>query len=166
MTYAVEALGATPVDMGTPDMYVGLQRGTIDGTILAMTSAPAYKLHEVIKSISTNGAFSSAHSVWAIDEKAYQGLPAASQKAMTDCGLQVEKASAVVLDEAAKTIAGDYAAKGVTFYAFPPDMKSQIDASLGTVAGKFVADLEGRGLPAKKAYEIMIQAAKDSMQSK
>jgi TRAP-type transport system periplasmic protein len=165
MTYAVESLGATPVDMGTPDMYLGLQRGTIDGTILAMTSAPAYNLHEVVKSISTNGAFSSAHTVWAMDGKAFKALPAGSQKAVLDCGLEVEKSAAVIFDEEAKTISADYAAKGVTFYAFPPEMKAEIDAGLSTVAGRFVADLEGRGLPAQKAYDMMVQAAKDTMPS-
>lgn len=162
MTYAVEALGGTPIDMGTPDMYVGLQRGTIDGTILAMTSAPAYKLHEVVKSISTNGAFSSAHTLWAIDEKVYQGLSPAHQKAIMDCGKQVEKSSAMVLDEDAKKISADYASKGVKFYAFPPEMAKQIETSLNTVAAKFADDLEKRGLPAKKTYEMLMKAAKDT----
>jgi TRAP-type C4-dicarboxylate transport system substrate-binding protein len=158
MTYAVESLGATPIDMGTPDMYIGLQRGTIDGTILAVTSAPAYNLHEVVGSISTNGAFSSAHTVWAIDNVAYDGLSPENQKAVTDCGLQIELESAIALDVAAETIAADYATQGVTFYEFPPEMKAAIDESLSSVAAAFVADLDSRGLPGQQAYDAMIQA--------
>ena len=43
----IKALGGVPVQIPAPDLYTALQRGTVDGTIMAYTSAQSYKMDEI-----------------------------------------------------------------------------------------------------------------------
>jgi TRAP-type C4-dicarboxylate transport system substrate-binding protein len=45
-------LGANVVSVAVSDTYLSLQRGTIDGTIFPLASAPGYNLEEVIKYVN------------------------------------------------------------------------------------------------------------------
>lgn len=159
---ALDALGATPVEMATADLYVGMQRGTVDATVLAMTAAPAYKLQELVKSISTNGAFSFAETIWSLDEKTYQAMPEAHQKAVMDCGLKIQQSAAEFLDKDAARVIEEFKALNIEFYEFPPEMLEQVNAALAPIADKFVADLDSRGLPGRAAYDAFVQAVADS----
>lgn len=150
---AVEQLEGIPVEIGTPDMYVALQRGTVDATILSLTSSVAYNVDELIKSSSTNGAFASGQTVYSISESAFQALTGDQQAAVIDCGTKTSEAIAEHLDVLNDEVIEDYAGKGIEMYAFAPDVLDAIDERLAAVAEAFNADLESRGLPARAAYE-------------
>ena len=58
----IENFGATPVSMPVTEVYQSLQRGLIDGTVVAWTGVDTYKYHEVAKyhveaPISANSSF-------------------------------------------------------------------------------------------------------------
>jgi TRAP-type C4-dicarboxylate transport system substrate-binding protein len=57
MTLAIKTLGAAPAEVTVSDMYVAMDRGTVNSTISALASVKPYNLHEIMKSVSTNGAF-------------------------------------------------------------------------------------------------------------
>lgn len=149
---AMQQLGGIPVEIGTPDMYVAMQRGTVEGTVLSLTSSVAYNLDELIKSSSTNGALASGQTVYSIAEKTFQGLTETQQTAVVDCGLKTSEAIAERLDTLQQEVIADYAAQGIVMYDFPPEVLAQIDSRLAAVAEAFIVDLEGRGLPAREAY--------------
>jgi hypothetical protein len=56
----------------------------------------------------------------------------------------------------------EIAAKGVKLYKLPPDQEKQWFARFQDVTRKWVADLEAKGLPAKKAVLVYDQAATDA----
>jgi TRAP-type transport system periplasmic protein len=76
MTFTVSALGASPVDMPAGDLYMSMQRGTVDSTILALASVKTYSLHALIKAMSTNGSFGSSGQFFAISDAAWERLTA------------------------------------------------------------------------------------------
>jgi TRAP-type C4-dicarboxylate transport system substrate-binding protein len=45
----VELLGAAPITLATTEIYQGLQRGTVDASIVGLAALAAYKLHEVAR---------------------------------------------------------------------------------------------------------------------
>lgn len=163
-SYAVEALGATPIEIAGGDMYVALQRGTVDGTILSMTSAPAYNMHELIKSASTNGSFAAGHTTWTMDKRTYDRLPADQQTAIQDCAREVEISANRFLDEENEGVIADYASRGIDMYEFPPEMVEQINAALEPVAASFVAQLDGRGLPGTETFELFQSALEETQE--
>lgn len=158
MSHAVDAVGGIPIEMASTDMYVALQRGTVDATILSMTSAPAYNLQELVHSASTNGAFASGHTVWAMNLDTFNGLTADEQAAVTECAAQVELDAAQVLDQQNTDIMDQWRALGITMYEFPPDLVAELDRRLGVVGDEFVNELEARGLPARATYDMYRQA--------
>jgi TRAP-type transport system periplasmic protein len=48
MQAAAEALGGVALNLGIPDWYQALSRGTIDGAIVTFTAVPAFRLNEVM----------------------------------------------------------------------------------------------------------------------
>lgn len=48
----LSALGVNLLSMPASDLYVAMERGTIEGTILSLASAPGYKLEELVKYVN------------------------------------------------------------------------------------------------------------------
>ncbi len=72
------ALGATPVAIPTPDVFIGLQRGVVDGVAWAVGSMIPWRFHEVAKYVTVTGMSNTAISyginknVWAGFDKDFQ----------------------------------------------------------------------------------------------
>lgn len=151
---AVASVGAVPVEMASPDMFVALQRGTMDATILSLTSAPAYGLPDILKSASTNGSFGSGMAVWAMSKEKYDSLAPELQAAIDDCGREIEVSMGAAVDSENEQLKEQFAAKGITTYEFPPDVLEQINENLATVGEDYVTKLEERGVDkARETYE-------------
>lgn len=71
---AAEALGITPVTLSTSEMYTGLERGTVDGTIITYSSAKSWRLDEVCDYI-TECSFVGVAGGVAMNQKFYDSLP-------------------------------------------------------------------------------------------
>jgi TRAP-type C4-dicarboxylate transport system substrate-binding protein len=95
---ALKALGAAPVKMSSSEVYMALQRKTIDGVASGTQSIVKRKWNETCKYLTnTNGCF----SPWpvTVNLKFWKSLPADIQKAVMEAGAQVSKMS---LDRAEK----------------------------------------------------------------
>ncbi len=71
-TFMAQSLGAIPIEINATDMYIALQRKTVDGTFLTMSSAKPYAIHELVNAVSTNGSFGSGSSVLAMDRGKFE----------------------------------------------------------------------------------------------
>jgi TRAP-type C4-dicarboxylate transport system substrate-binding protein len=149
----LNAVGASAIEMSSADLYLALQQGTIDGTMLSTTSVRPYKLEEVIEAISANGNFGTATGIWSIDSGVWEGLPEPHQTAFRDCGLKVEKDLAVFADQLVLDTQAYLREQGVSVYEFPAEELEKIDARLETARQDYVARLDERGMPATQAYE-------------
>ena len=78
---AIELLGAAPTTMSSGELYLALQRGTIDGCIRPALTGLGRKLYEVVEHISfTNMAYFC--SFLAINKKKWDSLPKEVQEIM------------------------------------------------------------------------------------
>jgi len=155
----LEAVGASSIDMAIGDLYVAMQRGTVDGTILGVENAPAYKLEELVKSVSTNGALGYGQSVVAITQEAFDTLAPEEQEAFRDCGKKVETDLGAFIDNRVAEIQQEWSAQGITFYEFPEEMLAELNARAASVADRYITDLENRGVVgAREALESFKEA--------
>ncbi|MEZ5652240.1 MAG: TRAP transporter substrate-binding protein [Burkholderiaceae bacterium] len=70
--------GVNLVSMPASDLYVAMERGTIEGTVLSLASAPGYKLEELVKYVNRIN-FSATPIVVAMNPGTWQSLTPAQQ---------------------------------------------------------------------------------------
>jgi len=79
-----QALGATPVPIGMPDMYESLRKGVVDGTMSNMETLKGWKTGEVIKHATTSWKVGSCDTFYVVmSKKKWDSLPADVQKVIT-----------------------------------------------------------------------------------
>lgn len=73
------ALGATPVSIPTPDVFIGLQRGVVDGVAWAAGGIIPWRFHEVAKYCIITG-LSQTRIDYGLNKRTFMGLPKDMQK--------------------------------------------------------------------------------------
>ena len=114
----IKAMGASSVTMGSSEVYMGIQRGTIDGQTSGTTAMRDRKMYEVHKYLTvTNHA--SPEFIVAINEKSYSKLNADQKKALDAAAIEVrDMIRANAKAEDLKALA-DLKAKGMVVYEVP-----------------------------------------------
>ena len=114
----IKAMGASSVTMGSSEVYMGIQRGTIDGQTSGTTAMRDRKMYEVHKYLTvTNHA--SPEFIVAINEKSYSKLNANQKKALDAAAIEVrDMIRANAQAEDLKALA-DLKAKGMEVYEVP-----------------------------------------------
>jgi TRAP-type C4-dicarboxylate transport system substrate-binding protein len=78
--------GAVPVDGNLPAAFNMLQTGVVDGTIMPITNAFAFKLHEVAKYVTLVNIGSQTTGGLSISKSVFDGLPPEGQQIVRDVG--------------------------------------------------------------------------------
>lgn len=146
-----QAVGATPVQLPATELFVAMQQGVVDGTILSFASVPPYSIHEVATHYSTNTSFGTTTTMFAMDLDLYNGLPADQQKAISDCGREVEVATAEKIDEDEGRIRDEIAANGGVMYELTPEQLAAFQKEMEPVEADFVKKLDEVGVDGAKA---------------
>ncbi len=147
------SLGAVPVNMPSSDMYVAMQRNTVDAAIFGLTSAKGLSLNEVMGSMSTNGAFGIGATAVTIDEKTYQSLSDDDRKILDECGQYAEDNLVSFLDAANESIKAEFAGKGIKVYEFAPDELNKISKIISKVGHEYVERLTERNPGIRDAFD-------------
>jgi TRAP-type C4-dicarboxylate transport system substrate-binding protein len=91
LTEQVKLLGAIPIVLPMPDVYVAVDKGTIDGTMAGLEPTPGFKLYEVCRYVS-DGPFASNFFMVVMNKKKWGSLPKDIQDAiMSVSGLEGSK---------------------------------------------------------------------------
>ncbi|MFC3104978.1 TRAP transporter substrate-binding protein [Salinisphaera aquimarina] len=153
LNLVVNAVGASPVAMAAPDAYLAIQRGTLDGTVLPVTSIAPYKIDEVTKSLSTNGRFGSFGITVVMAKSTYDELSASEKKAVDQAGDEtVEHLAKIVENEVAQDLA-DFREKGIKVYELPPAMQKALEPKYETAQRDWIKRMQGRGLDGEAVIE-------------
>ncbi|MBM9464049.1 TRAP transporter substrate-binding protein DctP [Aeromicrobium sp. YIM 150415] len=120
-----EALGSAPVSMGTPSRYEGLQRGTVNGTLLGMSTVMTYSLEEVIDYSTAGASLGGSVAPYAMSIDTWDSLPADVQDAFTQASEESIERYCQAMDE--QTTAGREAMEqaGVTIHDLSDDEKGE-----------------------------------------
>ena len=149
----VNAFGGVPTTVSASEVYLALQRGTVDGTNFPLTSFYDRKLYETVKYLTlTNVSFDP--DVVVMGQKTWAALTADQQKAVSDCSADGEK---LVRGEEQKLridYIGKLKEKGMTVIDLSTDEREAfvkkaapiVDAFIaknGGAAGKLVNSMRG-----------------------
>jgi C4-dicarboxylate-binding protein DctP len=86
----LKAIGAAPTVMSSSEMYMALQRGTVDGATTGMPAAVSRKLQEVQKYM-TEANYTTAQFVVQANLKWWQALPQDQRDAVLKAGKEAEE---------------------------------------------------------------------------
>lgn len=161
MNLAISALGATPAEIPVGEMYVALQRGTVDGTISAFASIKGYNVQEIAKSMSGNAAFGTFVNILSANIDKWKSWPKEIQDVFTKAGQEINVSAVKFMDGETDSLKAEFKAKGMEIYDFAPDHLAVINKRLASVQDEWVKRLAGRGIPAGEAlkqYQSIIAA--------
>jgi len=117
---AMELLGGSPTTMSSGELYMALQRGTIDGCTRPLITGLGRKLYEVVKYLSvTNMAYFTCFM--AINKQKWDSLPADIQAIMRKAGKKRDHQQLKMLQTFMKEAVEKYKAKGVKVHIASPE---------------------------------------------
>lgn len=96
ITMTVSKQGAVPVNINPGDLYMALQRGTIDGTTFPPYTGISYKLFEVAKYVSMPCGYPYTAMDWVVNMDAWNKLPLEYQKILEE---EMDKMSRFTYEE-------------------------------------------------------------------
>jgi len=147
----LRAVGAEPVGMPAPQIYESTQRGAIDGFLLPWEAVAGFRAYEVSDQHTELGVYSLAF-VMTMNKGVYEGLPADLKKVIDDnSGMRWAMVAGGGFD------AADVSGKEKTLASGKLNALTAEDRTAWEKAGAeaaegYLAELEGRGLPARKIY--------------
>jgi len=152
-TLTIRELGASPVEMPAADIYIALERGTVDAALLGLSSIKSYSLQELLKSISANGQFGSFTTLLAMDLEDYEALSEETRAVVDECSLKIEADVAKLMDDEQKSLLDEFGAMGITIYRYSDEELATLAERMKGVEEDFVTRLEARGIAAAKVGE-------------
>lgn len=153
MDLVISALGGTPAEIAVSEIYIALQRGTVDSTISAYATIKGYNIQDIAKSMSGNASFGTFVNVLSCNADKWKTLPKDVQDALTKAGLEINVSAAKFMDDQVDQLKAEFKAKGMEIYDFAPEQIAAIDKRLGGVQDEWVKRVSARGLPAAEALK-------------
>lgn len=150
-------LKATPVMMRMPDVYMSLQKGTLDGTLAQGEAIQGFKFYEVIKYYTKPGMMPGSH-ILIMNKKVWDSMPSDVQEQMMSVsgGTLAGKIGHNVFDVATQGFPQKATDEGAKFEIINLS-SDEVDVFRKTAAEpvqkQWVKSLEKKGLPAQKVLD-------------
>jgi len=147
------AWGASPVAVPVGDIYVALQKGTINGFIGGAEMLQAMRLAELTKYV-TSAEMTYGLNFVAINQKVWDSFPADVRKVFDDLDEWGQTITLEHLDEAEKAAIAYAKTQGTQFNKLDKAEVEKLHAAAKPVFEKRAADLEARGKAGKKVLAV------------
>jgi TRAP-type C4-dicarboxylate transport system substrate-binding protein len=158
---AIEALGMIPVELPISELYLAIERGTVDGAVVLTASVTSYNLQEVTDSITTNLAMGSVGFVVGINEDDWQGLSADEQEQLMRAGVETGEASVDVMLSVNGRAETALAEAGMNMITLSDEVLAEIAEALSSVEANWVESVSARNEMAAEiaaAYQANLAA--------
>lgn len=157
-TEFLKKLKATPVMMRMPDVYMSLQKGTLDGTLAQGEAIQGFKFYEVIKYYTKPAMMPGTH-IMIMNKKVWNSMPPDVQEQFMSVsgGTLAAKIGKNVFDAATKGFPEKATKEGSEFeiIQLPPEEVELFQKTAAIPVQKEWADsLEKKGLPARQILHI------------
>ena len=116
----IKAYGASPVFMGGGEVYMALQRDTVDGATSGTTAMLQRKYDEVTKYLTINN-YAYLEFLLAVNKDYWDGLPEKTQQLLTETAAETETWIREQAEQEDKDSADQLAEKGMEVYTVPED---------------------------------------------
>jgi TRAP-type transport system periplasmic protein len=148
------AWGASPVAVPVGDIYVALQKGTINGFVGGAEMLQAMRLAELTKYVTSAEMMYGLNYV-AINQKVWDSFPADVRKVFDDLDEWGQEVTLEHLDEAEKAAVAYAKTQGTQFNKLDKTEVEKLHAAAKPIFEKRAADLEGRGKAGKKVLAVV-----------
>ncbi|HEX2967074.1 MAG TPA: TRAP transporter substrate-binding protein DctP [Syntrophorhabdaceae bacterium] len=153
LTSVLAKLGVEGMNMPTPEVYVNLQKGIVDGTLTPYEAFKSLKLGEVAKYATQMDIYRPHSGGKVMNLASWNKLPKDIQKIFENniewWGSETDKAF-INADVEGKELAKK---QGVQFFAFSKEEMDKFYAPVKELADKEAKALDARGLPGTKMYQ-------------
>ncbi|WP_288904297.1 TRAP transporter substrate-binding protein DctP [uncultured Sneathiella sp.] len=146
-------LGATPIRLSGPEIFEAVQRGTLDGAMLAYIGLPPYSLDELMKYGLTGVNFGSTTVTYGMTAEKWDSLDSEIQTALTDAAAYASDALCSYSDRMNSKALEDLKNGGARIHVIGADEAVALNKELEPVIENWTKVLEERGKPAKKVIE-------------
>lgn len=144
------ALGLTPVRMPAPDLYVALERGTLDAAVYSLSVLQSYKLEEVTSSYTSNASLGGVSFIAFMNTGVWEGLTSEQQTVVRAASDAAGFATAcALLKNEVKTIEV-LNGMGKTVYELDEKTLGQFTDALSGVSSTWTENMDSRGVPGTK----------------
>lgn len=160
-TASMKLLGATPLLIPIPDIYLALQKGVLDGAATTFNAALEWRYYELIKYYTYVPLYSGA-SFMIMNLNKWNSLPKDIQQQIASAtGLEAAKrVGRAFRDEVEPEFRERVAKDGFSMneYTVPKDeLNRWIDVGAKPIWDSYVKQLETKGLPAQKILDQMLR---------
>lgn len=152
----LKALGAVPVVMPMPDVYMALQKGTLDGVMADWEPIQGFRFYEVAKYVTTNTPFSYSLFTLIMNKAKFNNLPPEAKAAIEKhSGMEASASLSEGFAYSAREVAKPLADEGkVIIYELPASERERWIKTGGIPAWEnWVKDMEKKGF--KNARKIL-----------
>ena len=150
----LKLFGATPVSTKLQDVYMGLQRGMLDGALFPIAPAAAFKLTEIANGY-TIGNFAAGCQYFAMNLKKWNTLPPDVQKVFDDLALSTSMLAGTTLTNMTAKVLDGLKKRGDTVYVLPAEEKARWRAKLKPIYDQAIADINKKGIDGKAIFKKM-----------
>ncbi len=157
---AVRKIGATPIQMATPEVYESLSRGTIDGMLFPFSSIYSYDLQGLLKSATVGENFGSFIVSYMISDRRWKSLPEDARKALTEASARATQSACRIAQETETADRDRLKALGVALVELNAADKQKVRGEMATVSAEWAGALDKRGKAGSevlKAFEAALK---------
>lgn len=154
-TNLIEALGGAGVGLPAPELYDSLERGVIDGLMIADTGVDSFTLYEVVNH-ATIANFYVAGQFLVINQAAWDSLSPAQQQAIDGlAGRDLSMAAAGAYDEAHARVVAQHGEWGLEIVNV--DDLGPWQTAAQTVVDDWISARESDGMPGQQMYDRLLE---------
>jgi TRAP-type C4-dicarboxylate transport system substrate-binding protein len=160
----IEALGAAPLSMPASEQYDALERGVVNGTIIAPSALTSFNLADVIR-YTANARFTVSTFFVTMNRARYEGLSISEQQiidASAERMLAARAAGICDTTEAASAAIG--LTRGVVASELPTEELERWRAATRHVSDEWVRSHEASGAAVRGVYEQVLHLAQAGTQ--
>jgi len=154
-----KALGATPVSMTVPDVYMAMERGSVDAALVPIEALIGFKLHEVTKYLTLGFQAGYGPYLTAMNLKVWNSLPSDIQRIMDEESAKAAFLNARGWDKSEKDAIELMKSKGAVIN-LSEEESERWQVKLKPLWDKWVADREAKKLPGKQVCDEALRLFK------
>lgn len=153
MDISVQKVGGTAVKMTAPELYEGLQRGTLDTVFLSYLSVKGLGLAPVGKYGATGFSFGQPGDMFGISEERFNSLSKEHQQVLVEAGRTTSLHWCEYVDNTESKAMADTKAAGTEIHTWTPEEVAKLRALTADVPAEWAKKVSDRGLPGNEVLE-------------
>jgi TRAP-type C4-dicarboxylate transport system substrate-binding protein len=153
-TRIIQNLGAVPVPLSIIDMHEGLERGTIEGSMIGTQPIKTYQLMEVIKYV-TDAAIHSQVFYYVMNKKKWMSISEKDRKAIMEIsGIKLAKMGGNNFHREDIDTKTNFLKKfNIKVIKLSKEERARWKGKVKPVIDWWIKDMESKGLPGKQLYD-------------